>query len=556
MLQNLDIKRRLLVSFGIIMVLTLCLSMTAIAGLGVSRSKLNQFTEGSYVTDIAVKTARIEISTAARLVRDMFIEEDTSTYPGYKEEITASLGRLAESLEVLTTNETSNKAIVSRFEETVTKWEAVAKEAVALIEQGNNDAAYEILLNECPKLLNETEQIVKELDEDIFTQQEDILGSSVVINNIMVGIIAALLIVSIVVSLFVSLKITQGIVEPLKELEDVALEMSKGNMQGTINYRGNDAVGRLADSIRSSRVTLYTYIKDIDRVMDELARGNFKVDLTQEYLGDFKNIQVSIAKFIKDTSGTLSKVRNIAEGFIAESGTIATSSNVLAESATEQAGIIEEFIAQTDVIAQRIADNVNQVNQSTKMIETTKQKAGEGKAIMADMTLAMKNIDEASHNISEIIGIIDGIAQQTNLLALNAAIEAARAGELGRGFAVVASEIRELANKSSEAVKDIENMVKHSILQVAMGQEKLTDTSKSLEEISESVEKTDAMMKLLIENADSQNDALSDLNSGTAQISNVVERNVSSAQEEARISQKLAMQAENLKEMITYFNID
>ena len=556
MLQNLDIKRRLLVSFGIIMVLTLCLSMTAIVGLGVSRSKLSQFTKGSYVTDIAVKTARIEISTAARLVRDMFIEENTSTYPGYKEEITASLGRLAESLEVLTTNETSNKAIVSRFEETVTKWEAVAKEAVALIEQGNDDAAYEILLNECPKLLNETEQIVKELDEDIFTQQEDILGSSVVINNIMVGIIAALLIVSIVVSLFVSLKITQGIVEPLKELEDVALEMSKGNMQGTINYRGNDAVGRLADSIRSSRVTLYTYIKDIDRVMDELARGNFKVDLTQEYLGDFKNIQVSIAKFIKDTSGTLSKVRNIAEGFIAESGTIATSSNVLAESATEQAGIIEEFIAQTDVIAQRIADNVNQVNQSTKMIETTKQKAGEGKAIMADMTLAMKNIDEASHNISEIIGIIDGIAQQTNLLALNAAIEAARAGELGRGFAVVASEIRELANKSSEAVKDIENMVKHSILQVAMGQEKLTDTSKSLEEISESVEKTDAMMKLLIENADSQNDALSDLNSGTAQISNVVERNVSSAQEEARISQKLAMQAENLKEMITYFNID
>lgn len=556
MLQNLDIKRRLLVSFGIIMVLTLCLSMAAIVGLGVSRGKLNQFTKGSYVTDIAVKTARIEISTAARLVRDMFIEDDTSTYPGYKEEITESLGRLEESLEVLTTNETSNKAIVSRFEETVTKWEAVAKEAVALIEQGNNDAASELLLNECPRLLNETEQIVKELDKDISMQQEEVLGSNVVINNIILVIIVILLIVSIVVSLFVSLKITQGIVEPLKELEDVALEMSKGNMQGTINYRGNDAVGRLADSMRSSRVTLYTYIKDIDRVMDELARGNFKVDLTQEYLGDFKNIQVSIAKFIKDTSGTLSKVRNIAEGFITEPGTIATSSNVLAESATEQAGIIEEFIAQTDVIAQRIADNVKQVNQSTKMIETTKQKAGEGKAIMADMTLAMKNIDEASHNISEIIGIIDGIAQQTNLLALNAAIEAARAGELGRGFAVVASEIRELANKSSEAVKDIENMVKHSILQVAMGQEKLTNTSKSLEEISESVERTDAMMKLLIENADSQNDALSDLNSGTTQISNVVERNVSSAQEEARISQKLAMQAENLKEMITYFNID
>lgn len=555
MLQKLDIKQRLLVSFGIIIILTLSISLTAIVGLNLTRHKLNKFIEGSFVADISIKMTRIQINIAAGALRDLYITEDISRYPEYKEIIETNLKSVEENIKDLKENPATDTENISKYEAVLLDWETAIRDAINFIEQGNKEGAYSLITEDCYQLLNKSFELVRALDAHTYNQQENVLKSSMLLSNITIGIVATLLIAAIVTSILIVLKITEGIVEPLGELEEAALEMSRGNIQVEIAYQGEDAVGRLADSMRKSMHTLHTYIQDIDMVMDELSKGNFKVDLSQNYLGDFKNIQVSIARFIKDTSTMLFRVRNIAEGFIENAKEMADSSSILAEDAAEQADIIEEFITQTDVISHRIIDNVNQINKSTEMIEVTKQKAEQGKLAMTDMTLAMDNINEASQSISAIIEIIDAIASQTNLLALNAAIEAARAGEGGKGFSVVAREIRELANRSSEAVKDIEQMVKNSNLQVEVGQDKMIETSRRLEDISKSVEQTDATMKLLIENADTQKVAVEDLTTGTDQISDIVKRNVAAAKGEARISQELAMQAENLKEMIRYFNI-
>ena len=252
---------------------------------------------------------------------------------------------------------------------------------------------------------------------------------------------------------------------------------------------------------------------------------------------------------------TLRDIRTSSEQVMVGSEQLANSAQELAEGAAEQASIIENFIAQTDNLSQSIIDNVEQVNKSTNMMDMTKQKADEGKVVMAEMTQAMHNINEASQNIFEIVGIIDGIAQQTNLLALNAAIEAARVGEAGKGFAVVANEIRDLANRSVDAVKDIEQMVKNSTLQVGIGQEKVIAMSKELEDISHSVQETDDMLKVLLENAEVQNKSIRDLNAGTDQIAAVVKTNVSASQDGAASGQELASQAEELKEVIRYFSI-
>ncbi len=555
MLQKLDIKQRLLASFGIIIILTLSISLTAIVGLNLTRYKLNKFIEGSFVADTSIKMTRIEINIAAGALRDLYITEDISRYPEYKEIIETNLKSVKENIQDLKENLATDTENISKYEAVLLDWETAIRDAINFIEQGNKEDAYSLITEDCYQLLNKSFELVRELDAHTYNQQENVLKSSMLLSNITIGIVATLLIAAIVTSILIVLKITEGIVGPLGELEEAALEMSRGNIQVEIAYRGEDAVGRLADSMRKSMHTLHTYIQDIDMVMDELSKGNFKVDLSQNYLGDFKNIQLSIARFIKDTSTMLFRVRNIAEGFIENAKEMADSSSSLAEDAAEQADIIEEFITQTDVISHRIIDNVNQINKSTEMIEVTKQKAEQGKLVMTDMTSAMNNINESSKSISAIVEIIDAIASQTNLLALNAAIEAARAGEGGKGFSVVAREIRELANRSLEAVKDIEQMVKHSSMQVEIGQDKLMETSERLEDISKSVEQTDATMKLLIENADTQKVAVEDLTTGTDQISDIVKRNVAAAKGEARISQELAMQAESLKEMIRYFNI-
>lgn len=555
MLQKLDIRTRLLAAFAVVIVLAIGISTVCMVGLNLSKSKLTQFTEGSFLTDIDVKMTQIEVGNAARLLRDMYISKDTSRYDSYTQKIKEDLNSVNERLANLKANKTSNKELVAQLEAILIKWEEVAIKAVDLIKEKQDIVAYELLITDCPELLDQVEYVIVKLDKDIYEQQEEILNSSLRITKVIMMIIACILIGAIGVCIWSSLKITESIVNPLAELEEVALQMSKGNVKCEIAYNGQDAVGRLANSMRESMNTLNTYITDIDRIMNELSKGNFMVDLSQDYIGDFESIHISIQKFIQDTASALTGIRSIADNFAVGASDVAQNSVQLAEGAAEQASIIENFIAQTDNLSRSIIDNVEQVNKSTNMMDMTKQKADEGKVVMAEMTEAMHNINEASQNIFEIVGIIDGIAQQTNLLALNAAIEAARVGEAGKGFAVVANEIRDLANRSVDAVKDIEQMVKNSTLQVGIGQEKVIAMSKELEDISHSVQETDDMLKVLLENAEVQNKSIRDLNAGTDQIAAVVKTNVSASQDGAASGQELASQAEELKEVIRYFSI-
>lgn len=555
MLQKLDIRTRLLTVFTVVIALTVGISITSILGLTLSKNKLTEFTEGSFLTDIDVKMAQIEVGDAARILRDMYITQDTSTYASQTEEIEQNLESINERLINLKSNKTANQELVAQFESKLIEWQKVANEALNFVQMGREDLAYELLIEECPRLLNEVKVIIEQLDQDIYQDQQSVLNSNLRITKVMTLVIAVILVGTIGLCIWSSIKITESIVNPLAELEEAALQMSQGNVKCQISYSGEDAVGRLADSMRKSMNTLHTYIADIDRIMNELSKGNFKVDLSQQYIGDFESIHRSIEKFIGDTSSTLAGIRTIADNFADGSSEVAESSVQLAEGATEQASIIQSFIAQTDNLSQIIVENVDQVNRSTRMMDTTKQKADEGKVVMTEMTMAMHNINEASQKIFEVVGIIDGIAQQTNLLALNAAIEAARVGEAGKGFAVVAQEIRDLANRSMEAVKDIEGMVKNSTLQVGVGQEKVIEMSKELEAISQSVTETDDMLRVLLVNAEVQNNSIRDLNAGTTQISAVVEKNVSASQDSAASGQELASQAEELKDMIRYFSI-
>jgi len=553
--KDLDIKARLLLAFSGMVFWTLLIAASSIIGLNTSRNKLNEFTEGSYLTDIAVKMTRIEVGVAARAVRDMYMIQDTSTYDKYEAEIEESLNNIHTHLQTLKDNETSDKALVSELEKVINDWQEVASEAVQLINKGKEEQAYPLLINECPTLLNEVAEIAKQLDVATTKQQEEILQSNVAINKSIMLIVTIILVASIITSSVISSKITESIVSPLLELEQAAIEMSKGNLSTEINYIGKDAVGRLADSMRRSMETIRTYIADIDRIMEELERGNFKVELTQKYIGDFASIETSIKRFIGDTSRTLSGIQGIADTFTNASIIVANNSAQLSEGANEQAGIIEEFIAQTDILSQRIIDNVKQVNDSTIMMQSVKEKTEQNRVVMDDMTLAMKNIDDASKNISEITSLIEGIADQTNLLALNAAIEAARAGESGKGFSVVANEIRDLANRSVDAVKKIEEMIKNSTEQVEMGQAKLESMAIGINDIEASILKTNDMMKILLENAEVQSGTIEELNSGTNQIAAVVDKNVESARSGAESGNELKDHAETLKEMINYFNI-
>ena len=166
---------------------------------------------------------------------------------------------------------------------------------------------------------------------------------------------------------------------------------------------------------------------------------------------------------------------------------------------------------------------------------------------MAELTVAMENISKSSQQIGGIIKTIQNIAFQTNILALNASVEAARAGEAGKGFAVVADEVQSLANKSAASAQDITELIENSINLVKHGTELSVDTTKALEAVVVSAEKSTQMVERIAESAVQQSLSLRQIKQGMEQISDVVQTNAAAAEESASIAQKLQNQAQELK---------
>ncbi len=287
------------------------------------------------------------------------------------------------------------------------------------------------------------------------------------------------------------------------------------------------------------------YQIDLAYICDEQGKKIGHVEIVQDisHLNQSLKAQEKQHKLIKDTAATADKFSEIAKQ-------VNRTSTELSEGAVEQAGIIEEFIASINELSNNIESNIEQITGTNQISLNAKEKANIGTGHMKNMILAMDDINKASMNIAEVIKVIENIASQTNLLALNAAIESARAGEAGKGFSVVANEIRDLANKSSETVKEVEGIIQETFNIVRKGQGIVQDADTALKNIVETIEETAATSKQLLENSEGQRSATQELTVGTKQLSTITETNVTSSAENSAISEEMLLQVEQLKEVI------
>lgn len=338
---------------------------------------------------------------------------------------------------------------------------------------------------------------------------------------------------------------------PIGVIEKTARELAKGNLQVTIDYYSDNELGSLAESLRKSVLTISSYVYEIDKAMSELAKGNFNLTLKNPFVGDFKNIEDSIGKMIRDMSYMIKDISRAAEQIAGGSEQVSDSAKDVSEGANEQARILENISVSINDITQQIKGNALDTQRVNQLAQHIGKYVEESHTQMERMKAAISDITLSSAQIGEIVKVIESIALQTNTLALNASIEATRAGEAGKGFAVVAQEVRNLATKSAEATQKINELVNHSSNHVDKGVEIVGQTGEALKQVVKGAKEVTGLIEKISEAALEQSDVMAQINAEIEKASAVVQLNSSSSQESAAISEVLTEQVNILKEDIS-----
>ncbi len=314
-------------------------------------------------------------------------------------------------------------------------------------------------------------------------------------------------------------------------------------------------MGRLSQAFNHISATVSNYVKDISEQLSQMADNNMDITITQNYIGDFIPIQVSIEKISQSLNDTLHQIVLSADEVSASSESVSSGAQGLSDGVKEQAAAIEQLAASIESLSKDVAANANDAQSANVTVSEVGQYIEESNREMENLIHAMSDIRYSSDEIEKIVKTIEDIASQTNLLSLNASIEAARAGDAGKGFAVVANEIRKLAAKSAEAVNQTTALIESSQKAVANGMEITDNTAKSLVAVVKGSEEVLSSMDKISNASQNQKVVLEQLTQNIDLISNVVQSNASSAQNSAMTSVELSSQSKRLHDLVNAFHL-
>ena len=339
----------------------------------------------------------------------------------------------------------------------------------------------------------------------------------------------------------------------ISEINGVAQQMSKGNFDSRVESDMDGDLAVLKNNLNSALEQVNGSIESIfDSVLAQ-SQGDLTVDVKGQFEGKLAELQGHMNNSLGEVRSLIKEAYDMS-GLVSDSASkIAGSSATMSSRSQQQAASVEETsasMAEMTSSVQQTAENALAANDIAKQTLTSSE---QGVTVMGQTTAAMESIKSSSDQVSDIVNMIDSIAFQTNLLALNAAVEAARAGEHGRGFAVVAGEVRQLAQKSAEAAKEIRNLIENTIDQINSGTMLVNQTNESFEQINDNIGHVATLISEMSEALNEQSKGINQVNDAITLIDRDTQQTLVLVSESTKDADGMSSEAEQFKNVMSKF---
>jgi len=512
-IKNMKVGMRLAAAFGIVVTLLIVIGVTSITKINSINTAIASIVDDRYVKVRLAFDVRDGVNDQIKYLRGIVIdtnrpEMNVKRY-GQLDEATQRTNAAMKKIADIQVTAVGKKKIAGLLA-SAEAFEKVKTELVTLVKSGNFDAASAYVLKSMTATQN------KFLDDAVaFANSQDAQlrgeGQSIVANGqsaITITLIFSAL--AILASIMLGLFLTRSIVRPLVAAVDVAERVAAGDLSSKIQVTSRDETGVLMQALQRMNDNLLSIVTEVRTGSDTIAVASNQI-----------------------SSGNLD----------------------LSTRTEQQASSLEETASAMEQMTSTVKHNADNAREANHLVASTSSVAREGGVVMEQVIEKMEAIALSSKKIVDIISVIDSIAFQTNILSLNAAVEAARAGEQGRGFAVVASEVRNLAQRSASAAKEIKVLIEDSVAKVDEGSKLVTHAGSTIGEVVNSVQSVANIMSEITIASSEQSSGISEINMAITQMEAVTQQNAALVQEASAASQALQDQAERMAQAMSVFKV-